>query len=259
MAVQNPVPWHKSTAPGSSHDGLWTGMGADTQPIKEQAEGGGKQPGTVVSKCYNYITQRLSVRGFWLHTAAPHPSLQVLTSLHYLLLLFYYSLSLWGCRYHSNTRILWTKLAPGFQSSEKNVCWQHHSYNKLNLHLGFYLQHLTNFSEMGFTVTGEGGPSLLQFGEVIYLLASYYMFYNKSELIIKTVPLDSKICVSMTTVNAAAWFRDQHCNTELCISLVSSTLRNHLNGWTEQAHRNLNRDTGGKEEDLFCWLQYKKW
>lgn len=45
---------------------------------------------------------------------------------------------------------------------------------------------------------------MLQFGEVIYLLASYYMFYNKSELIIKTVPLDSKICVSMTTVNAAA-------------------------------------------------------
>lgn len=103
------------------------------------------------------------------------------------------------------------------------------------------------------------GPAVLQFGKVIYLLASYYVFYNRSELTIKTVPLDSKICVSMTTVNAAAGFRDQHCNTELCISLVSSTLRNHLNGWTEQAHRNLNRDTWGKEEDLFSWLQYKKW
>lgn len=44
---------------------------------------------------------------------------------------------------------------------------------------------------------------MLQFCEVIYLLASY-LFYSKSELIIKTVPLDSKIDVSMTTVNAAA-------------------------------------------------------
>lgn len=70
---------------------------------------------------------------------------------------------------------------------------------------------------------------MLQFARVIYLLASYYVFYSKSELLIKTVPLDSKICVSMTTVNAAASFRDQHCKTEPCISLVSSTLRNHLN------------------------------
>lgn len=92
---------------------------------------------------------------------------------------------------------------------------------------------------------GEGGSgcspiwqSYLLIGKLVYVLQQVWADYQNCPFGLKNLCL-------YDNCDAAAWFRDQHCNTEPFVSLVSSTLWNHFTcvgelnkpteTWTERA------------------------